>query len=437
MAEAAPGDDDVHLEGKGLAGDMIDRRRFLAGAAAAGLTLGGGGIAIERHRDGSSRSEHALGREPAGLPARQFAWEHTLSHDSNGNHVAPLHDRLLFLDVRPNVTAAAAAGLEAAFRSLERTFAWGPDGLLFSVGWGPHYFNEVLRTASPVPEPRKLSTFESPALDGYDVCIHLACDDESRLEAVDAALVRGRRLAGATGPLRVTGPLRWRETRTGFVGAGLPARHQRVAGIPPGSPVPVDSPLFMGFASGLLKNQASEDSVTIADGPFTGGTTMHVSYMHLNLQFWYDRNTERQRVQEMYAAQVTPAEVSKITTESPNHADGLEQAIIDYGVVGHSQTAARARRHGKPIILRRDFNTVDGGHAGLHFVSLQRSIEDFVTTRTAMNEAHAEFQNPVITNTSNNGINAYMAVLRRANYLVPSRRQRSFPLLPGRERHLP
>ena len=27
---------------------------------------------------------------------------------------------------------------------------------------------------------------------------------------------------------------------------------------------------------------------------------MHISYMHLNLQFWYDRNTELQRVREMW-----------------------------------------------------------------------------------------------------------------------------------------
>ncbi|HUK97742.1 MAG TPA: hypothetical protein VLV46_08805, partial [Gaiellaceae bacterium] len=277
---------------------MLDRRRFLVGAAAAaGLALGGGGLALERLLGGSNGSSPPLGKEPAGLPARQFAWDHTLSRDSYGNPVAPLYDRLLFLDVRPSPTAASAATLEAALRTLERTFTWGPEGLLFTVGWGPHYFRDVLKTGSPVPEPTVLSTFESPELDGYDICIHLACDDASRLAAVDAALLRGRPLAGATGSLRITGPLRWRETRTGFVGTGLPARHQRVAGIPSGRPVPLDSPLFMGFRSGLLKNQASEDSVAIADGPFADGTTMHVSYMHLNLEFWYDRNNERQRVQ--------------------------------------------------------------------------------------------------------------------------------------------
>src|SRR6202000_1914696 len=102
----------------------------------------------------------------------------------------------------------------------------------------------------------------------------------------------------------------------------------------------------------------------------------------------------------------------------------LDQAITRYGVIGHAQTSATARRGGKPVILRRDFDTTDGGLAGLHFVSLQprlaalhppprrgakpvilrrdfdttdgglaglhfvslqRSIADFVATRTAMN----------------------------------------------------
>jgi hypothetical protein len=192
----------------------------------------------------------------------------------------------------------------------------------------------------------------------------------------------------------------------------------------------------MGFKSGLLKNQATEDSVAIADGPFAGGTTMHVSYMHLNLEHWYGRLSERQRVQEMYAAQVTPAEVPKISIESPNHANQFQQAVSHYHVVGHSQTSARARRNGKPIILRRDFNTVDGGHAGLHFVSLQQTIEDFITTRTEMNGAQAAAESKDITATKNNGINSYMLVHRRANYIIPSRADRAFPLLPGRDQAL-
>ncbi len=101
-------------------------------------------------------------------------------------------------------------------------------------------------------------------------------------------------------------------------------------------------------------------------------------------------------------------------------------------MIGHSQSVGRARRHGRPVIIRRDFNTIDGGQAGLHFVSIHRSVADFVRTRTAMNAAHAQLQNPAMTETANNGINEFIFMLKRANYILPSRADRSFPLLPGR-----
>ena len=107
----------------------------------------------------------------------------------------------------------------------------------------------------------------------------------------------------------------------------------------------------------------------------------------------------------------------------------IEKAIDRYGVIGHAQASARARRHGRALILRRDFNTTDGGQAGLHFVSLQRDIADFVRTRTAMNAASAQLRNPAITDTVNNGINEFIFVVRRGNYIVPPRDQRAFPLI--------
>ena len=69
----------------------------------------------------------------------------------------------------------------------------------------------------------------------------------------------------------------------------------------------------MGFKSGFTKNQATEDDVTIADGPFAGGTTMQVSYMRLRLDSWYQVLNERERVARMYAPQVTPAQVARFT----------------------------------------------------------------------------------------------------------------------------
>ena len=161
---------------------------------------------------------------------------------------------------------------------------------------------------------------------------------------------------------------------------------------------------------------------------------MQVSYMRLRLDSWYAQLAQRERVALMYSPQMTPEQVSRFTTDAASDPALLGEAINRYGVIGHAQTSARARRNGKPLIIRRDFDTVDGGQAGLHFVSLQRTIEDFVTTRNAMNASSAQLENPAITDTVNNGINAFMLVLRRANYILPSRPQRSFPLLPGRER---
>ncbi|HTP21094.1 MAG TPA: hypothetical protein VMJ65_15935 [Solirubrobacteraceae bacterium] len=417
---------------------MLSRRRFLLGASA--VVAGGAAAGIGLDRALTNRGKPSptvpLGGQPPGLPVHQHAWTATLARDSDGNPISPRFDRLVFFNIEATPSPAHARVLEAALRTLERAYRWGPSGLLFTAGWGPGYFERSLHVTSPIPPATGLSDFESPAIDDYDVCIHLACDDERRLAAIEAALLGTARLREADGPLDVSSALRWQETRTGFTGAGLPAQRQDVGGIPPGNHVPKDAPLFMGFKSSLRRNQASEDDVTIENGPFAGGTTMQVSYMRLSLDTWYQNLSERERVARMYAPQVSPEQVAQVTTDARSDPKLLNQAINHYGVIGHAQTSARARRNNKPLILRRDFNTIDGGQAGLHFVSIQRTIEDFITTRNAMNASSAQLQNPSITDTVNNGINEFIFVVKRANYILPTRPARSFPLLPGRQRAL-
>jgi len=53
-----------------------------------------------------------------------------------------------------------------------------------------------------------------------------------------------------------------------------------------------------------------------------------------------------------------------------------------------------------------------------------------------MNASSAQLQNPSITDTVNNGINEFIFVVKRANYILPVRSQRAFPMLPGRQRAL-
>lgn len=426
-----------------MASPRLTRRKLLRSAAgAAGAAAVGFGL--ERALAGGGAAARipavALGAQPAGLPERQHAWTATLSTDADGNPIPPRFDRLLLFDVRGDPTPAYARLLEAALRTLERRYQWGPSGLLFTAGWGRSYFARTLAIASPIPAARALSDFEQPTIDEYDLCLHLACDDQQRLATVQAALT-GRASPGGTGGrpdglLEISPALRLREARTGFVGAGLPAANQNTDGIPPGNPVSASAPLFMGFKSGLTGNQASEDDVTIAAGQWAQGTTMQVSYMRLSLDDWYGQLDESERVARMYAPQMTPAQVRRVSTDAPGDPGRFAQAVSRYGVIGHSQTMARVRRDNRPLILRRDFDTVDGGQAGVHFVSVQRSIEDFVKTRTAMNASAAQLQNPSITDTVNNGINEFIFVGKRGNYILPARAQRSFPLLPGRERAL-
>jgi hypothetical protein len=405
----------------------LTRRRFvhaaagITGGAATGLMLGRGALAGARGRGPGSQPPH--------LPARQHAWQATLHTDSVGNPIAPRYDRLLLFDVLGRPSAIAADRLEAALRTIERRFLWGPDGVLFCLGWSPTYFSQVLGLPSPLPPAIPLAPNEQPQIDGYHLCLHLAADSERRLAEIEAALVHAERLPGADGRLDVSSILSLRETRTGFIGAGLPAAHQHAAGLPSGSPVPPQAPLFMGFASNRRRNQASEDDVTISAGRFAGGTTMHVSLIELHLGGWYRGLSERARVARMFAPQLSVAEANRLTTDAASDPQRLDQTAQRYGMVGHAQAAAVARRGGRPLILRRDFNTVDGGHAGVHFVALQRSIADFITTRAAVNAPWAQAQTPKITETANNGINAFMTVARRANYIVPTRRDRSFPLL--------
>ncbi len=400
----------------------LTRRRFLKGAGGLAVVAVAAGVAIDLSTSGPAGPLVDLPAPVPGRPTRQHAWEATLKLDQFGNAQAPRFPRLLFFDVRGRPGPRYARGLEAALRGLEHAYAWGPEGLLFTAAWSAHYFTRVLDLASPIPPARAYSDFEQPTIDAYDLCIHLAADDQARVVAA------ARQLTAALAPF-----LTLRETRTGFVGAGLPAAHQRVGGIPGGEPVSKDTPLYMGFKSALKKNQASEDAVTIPAGEFAQGTTMTVSYMTLSLESWYRGLTAAQRVARMYSPQTTPRDAARFTTDAESNPNLIGQAIDRYGVIGHSQASARARRDGKPIILRRDFDTADGGQAGLHFVSLQRSIEDFVKTRTAMNQASAQLRNPAITQTDNNGINEFMFVLRRANYVVPPRALRAFPLLPNRD----
>src|SRR3984957_9185295 len=208
----------------------LTRRRVLLGAGpAVGVgAAAGAGVGIDRALGAGTAPlavpDVELAAQPAGLPARQHAWTAYLAVDRQGNPIPPRFDRLLFFDVIGAPTPACARLLEAALRTLERTFQWMPSGLLFTAGWGPGYFPDLLGVAPPIPSATALSDFEQPAIDDYHLCLPLASDDETRLARVEAALAGRTPIpddTDAAGPLDVSAALRVYDARPVIHAAGL------------------------------------------------------------------------------------------------------------------------------------------------------------------------------------------------------------------------
>jgi hypothetical protein len=410
----------------------VSRRAFVKAAVAIG------GTAALSACMGREQPDLPTGTDdPASLPDRQHAWNDSLRTDEYGNHVPPKHHAFVQFDCEGTPTSDDREAVESALRSVERAYPHSNEGALLTVGYSPAYFSRFdasLPDSVDLLDPQALAPFEDPTLDTADVGVHVASDYGSVVLGVEETL-RGERdeLNGVS----VSGfpeTLSRTDRRTGFIGEGLPAENQDVEGIPDSEPVSEDAPLYMGFESGFTKSQASEDSVTIGEGAFAGGTTQQVSKIRLNLQQWYEQDDRYHRVATMFC----PAHAENGTVDGAGQNLGDSNRMethgcpahasedADAGVVGHAQKAARARQDGEPLLLRRDFDSTDDDRATVHFLSLQEGIGDFVATRSMMNGTDLAEEGAVGQRT-NNGILQYMTVERRGNYVLPPREHRALP----------
>ena len=413
--------------------ESLSRRAYLRAAVAAGGTAGLSACLGERDGDDVPRGD------PSDRPDRQHAWNAVLRTDADGNTVPPEHRVLVPLRLRSDPDDAARRQVESAFERLESAYDYDPSGLLFTVGYSPAYFEQFGgsngsdgsgETESPIPEPTALTSMESPEFDAFDAIVHLASDDPAVVLEAEEALF-GEADPNGLDPEPLTEVFERAEPRrTGFVGDGLPATHTDLPGVP--ESIPDESPFFMGFRSGFAESQAPEDRVTLREGPFAGGTTLHVSTMDLNLRQWFEQDSHYQRVAKTFSPDHADEGVGDIgetlgsATGAKAVADEAESDARTRGIVGHAQKAARARdADGTPPLLRRDVNTVDGDTPGVHFIAYQRTIDDFVRVREAM--TGADLTEAGVGQRLNNGILQYILVRRRGNFLVPPRSQRALP----------
>ncbi|MDS0298565.1 Tat pathway signal protein [Halogeometricum sp. S1BR25-6] len=382
--------------------------------------------------------------DPASLPARQHAWNDLLPEDDAGNVVLPRHQVLLYLNLDGRPNAGDRETVEAALSTLDRAYERSNEGLVYSIAYSPRYFSRYdasLPAGVDLPEPRALSSFETPEFDRQDALLHLASDRPDALLGAEEALTgEAETVNGESVGATLTDVFSVADRRTGFVGEGMPAERQGdLEGIPDSGPVPEESPLFMGFKAGFAKNQASEDYVTIAEGPFAGATTKTVANIRQRLDDWYGEQDFEERVMEMFSPDHAEQNLVEGVGENLGDDSGID-AMLDslrddareFGRVGHAQKAARANRDddGNVKLLRRHFESTDDGEASLHFPSLQRGISDFEAVREAMNGADLT-DAPTIRQRVNNGILEYIFVQRRGNFLVPPRDLRALPTPAG------
>ena len=420
------------------------RREFLKSAVAVGGTSAlSACLGVAESSDGEREPVPTGVEEIMTLPDRQHAWRDRIRLDQYGNALLPRHQILLYLSLDGSgpPTDRARETVESALRTLDRAYERSHEGLLYSVAYSPAYFDRFeksLPESIDLPPPRSLSSFESPELDTQDALMHLASDRADAVLEAEEVLTGDREQAnGLAVDARLTDVTSVDSRRTGFVGPGLPAERQdELEGIPENGPVPEKSPLFMGFIAGFRKNQASEEYVTLKQGPFAEGTTKHVSNIRQRLDDWYGEQDFDERVMEMFSPGHAEGNLVENVGKSLGPSSGIERFLdaIDedaeeFGRIGHAQKNARANRdaEGNVLLLRRHFESTDNDVASLHFPSLQREMSHFEGVRKAMNGDDLAEISPAIRQRVNNGILEYIFVERRGNFLVPPMKLRSLP----------
>ncbi len=351
-------------------------------------------------------------------------------------------------------------------QAVEGAYAYAPAGVFALIAYGLPYFRAYIdqdlfathlpRMADDGATPALLDAIRFPSdpptilLEANDVVFQLRSDVLGHLRDVQRALFgRSGTLAGQPAPAADIADLfHVTSVRTGFAGAGLPRQMAQHAGLKVAIQIPPAAPLFMGFTSTQQIGEAKEVAVSF-DGKrdpllqplttarpgdyFAGGATLHVSHMFEDLDGWYALSYD-ERVARMFHlnAATTPG---RITIEThwlnPNTTEIDAQ---QHQVIGHNEAVQLGSRsaEGQALQLRVDFNTMDAldGDApapGLHFLAFTPGSRIFHQSRQGMDATDIAQRHGIPSHA--NGINAFLHVTRRQNFLVPPRAHRAFPLV--------
>jgi len=382
--------------------------------------------------------------------------------------------------------------LNDALAMIENRFAFSPEGVFTFISYGLPYFRRLPRplvaqhmlrlTATPnrfaleeaVPSPTDVSRtnrqiekvrFNVPvAIERNDVLVTLRSDTLAPLLDVYSWLKGVDWLNGQFVPAPAfRGLFESTSSRLMFAQRGLPRKVAEAHSLPYAGHVPPDSPMWMGFAdqhvtgagpASIVAFQGNEEARftdTKAGDYFFDGAIQHLSHLILDLAEWYDE-TYSERVQYMFRSNPIPS-IGKADqfvdgggpTFLAANFQGREDALHNATAadtfegkrrMGHLAALHRSSRtsKGTPLHIRMDgpgFDTMDvpdgSTQPKLHFTVFVPTANFFAAMRR--NQAATDLVERHGVEEEDNGLERFLTVTRRQNFLVPPRIHRAFPLV--------
>jgi hypothetical protein len=463
----------------------LTRKQLLGGAAAG--ALGAAGIYELLDQLAESPERPAAGELP--IEQHLLAGMKTFEHEGVEVIEPPLHHQVVTARVRvrrsSEALGTARETLEGALRDLERRYAPTPAGLAVTVAWGRPYFERYVFALAGRRLPidrRATESADRPVAALLDAVRFPSDPDDTVLEANDVAILLRSdvREHVADGASRLfddtTGLFELTSIRKGFQGGGftgatsLPKAMASAAGVPGADLIPDTAQLFLGFTStqthtqgqSAIANFETLGLIDLRDGYFRGGTHMHLSHIHEDLEAWYLDFDFRERVDTTFRPGQEASDGAQTLPQPPEEAAGVPEVEDDFrrvGAIGHGssiQTTSRLQldtrgadgrlyHKGSAIPLRADFNTLDNPFfwtadpdrdgfderpsAGVHFVTFNPSSDDFNRNRLAMDGVLPSGKRLELEPRSRaQGLNSVLRTTHRQNFIVPPRSRRSFPL---------
>jgi hypothetical protein len=385
---------------------------------------------------------------------------------------------------------SAKTRVENAIARVEAPHPSTAAGLTIVVGYGLPYFRTFVPSlwpnylpAIPNTNPKQYAvldaiTFPSDppgvVLENNHVMFKFRSDSTSIVRGAEAALFDNPNSGAYIGDL-----FDLTSKRIGFLGRGFgtPTVGKQLAlaaGVEGAEQIPDAAHLYMGFTSTQTQALGPDNLPSFEtlrgvtnqwpNGYFAAGCAMHLSHLYLDINLWYDSFDYSKRVKRMFSPR-TPVPSNQNTVTIPNGPGQLatmaqvKEDAQTLHMAGHNavlQQAARLasttydnygrrRTQGTSVPLREDFNTLDDPFAwapggvgpankpGMHFVAFLPGHHLFHRARLAMDGVlpdGTDLRNaPYNIPARDNGINGIINASHRQNYVIPPRRNRSFPLV--------